>query len=791
MSGKKASFGPFEADLSSGEVRKHGFKVRLQEKPFQILATLLKRPGALIPREGLHQALWPDNHFVEFDHNLNNAINKLREALGDSPEKPRYLETVPRRGYRFIAPVSWNGEDEQIVAVAALTPTADRGAPRVSARRVWLALVFSAAVLLLASLAALHAHRAQKNKIAFKARDWVLITNFENRTGEHLLDGTLEYAMERELSNSQFVNVVPRERADDALRLMRKPLDTTIDAALGREICLRDGGIRALLSGRVEKLGTTYVLSAKIIDPIQGITVATLSEEDPAESQMAGAVHRLSDHVREKLGEQPSLIQQNEANLEKVTTPSLKALQLYTQADRLMREDYKIRMATSGAKALELRAEKQTAAAELLEQAIKEDPSFASAHILMAWALKNQEKQDKEYVPYAKRAFELSGQTSDRERYFIQGSYHQILNQVHEAVASYEALLRLYPEHFWGASNLEALYRVTLDRPKERAQLVVRLADLRPGDSTYNTQAAFLKVFVDGDVNGARPYLERARAILTAQGPSADPNETAFVQLFPVYEYWLKGDIGQAHDELVQMDHSVNGMDPGDIGVVYLTFGEIKEAERHIRVSPDTSPGRSATEELLAFMAFIRGDGSALKHHLQQTHEDPNPASYVSVLMVRAGMWSNVERAIRNSLSPRKIDDIPEGELALARKQTARGISLLEEGVNLERGTYNTSLFLAFGDLAEAYKKQGKLDAALRVLEESSKQWGQNYFGPIGTGLRAPMWMNNQLRLSDLYRSMGREQEAKKIENELSALLIYADSDYPIRRELEKRRHTE
>jgi DNA-binding winged helix-turn-helix (wHTH) protein len=210
-----AYFGPFEVDLTSGEVRKHGFKVRLQEKPFQLLAALLKQPGELVPRDELHQALWPDNHFVEFDHNLNNAINKLRKALCDSSEEPRYLETLLRRGYRFIAPVSWNGVEEQTEAAAALAPITKRGVPRTSAQRIWLALACSTAVLLLASFAALYVSRAQKHKIAFKARDWVLITAFDNRTGEPLLNGTLEYALERELSNSRFVNVVPRERVDD------------------------------------------------------------------------------------------------------------------------------------------------------------------------------------------------------------------------------------------------------------------------------------------------------------------------------------------------------------------------------------------------------------------------------------------------------------------------------------------------------------------------------------------------------------------------------------------------
>ena len=107
-------FGVFEPDLASEELRKNGVRVKLTEQPFQVLVTLLERPGELIKRDELRQKLWADDTFVDFDHSLNAAINKLREALGDSANNPRFVETVPRRGYRFIAPVE-----------GAVTPRAD------------------------------------------------------------------------------------------------------------------------------------------------------------------------------------------------------------------------------------------------------------------------------------------------------------------------------------------------------------------------------------------------------------------------------------------------------------------------------------------------------------------------------------------------------------------------------------------------------------------------------------------------------------------------------------------
>jgi Tol biopolymer transport system component/DNA-binding winged helix-turn-helix (wHTH) protein len=98
-------FGVFEVDLRAGELRKSGLKIRLQEKPFQVLAMLLEHPGEIVTRDELQKKLWPENTFVDFDHSMNTAVTKLREALGDTADNPRFVETLARRGYRFIAPV--------------------------------------------------------------------------------------------------------------------------------------------------------------------------------------------------------------------------------------------------------------------------------------------------------------------------------------------------------------------------------------------------------------------------------------------------------------------------------------------------------------------------------------------------------------------------------------------------------------------------------------------------------------------------------------------------------------
>src|SRR5881392_1861695 len=111
-------FGDFELDQDTGELRREGVKVRLQEQPLQILQILLEQPGKVITREDLRKRVWPSDTFVDFDHGINNAIKRLREALVDTGETPRYIETLPRRGYRFVQNVE--SREDRIRSLAVL-----------------------------------------------------------------------------------------------------------------------------------------------------------------------------------------------------------------------------------------------------------------------------------------------------------------------------------------------------------------------------------------------------------------------------------------------------------------------------------------------------------------------------------------------------------------------------------------------------------------------------------------------------------------------------------------------
>ena len=139
MDGRRSRcrFGLFEVDLDSGELRKEGTRIRLQEQPFQVLAALLERPREVVARDELQKRLWPGDTVTDFDRGLNKAINRLRDALGDSAGNPRFIETLPQRGYRFLAPVEWISSQSPAASSGPPSPSG-QARPRTLRRREWL-----------------------------------------------------------------------------------------------------------------------------------------------------------------------------------------------------------------------------------------------------------------------------------------------------------------------------------------------------------------------------------------------------------------------------------------------------------------------------------------------------------------------------------------------------------------------------------------------------------------------------------------------------------------------------
>ena len=263
---RRLSFGVFDVDLRTGELRKHGFRIRLQQQPFQVLALLLERPGDVVSREELQQKLWPANTFVDFDHGLNKAINKIREALGDSADAPRFVETVARRGYRFIADVRVAGAAAMVPAAAAATldapaaitapdppPPSPASSPTTVGRRWWTWAIAAVSVSALAGAVAVW--RADRAHAPIRS---VAVLPLESLSADpsqdYFADGMTDELI-TDLGQISALRVISRT-SSMAYKGTRKPLPQ-----IAREL-----NVDAVVEGTVLRSGDQVRITAQLID---------------------------------------------------------------------------------------------------------------------------------------------------------------------------------------------------------------------------------------------------------------------------------------------------------------------------------------------------------------------------------------------------------------------------------------------------------------------------------------------------------------------------------------------
>ena len=270
-------FSVFEVDLKACELRKHGLRLKLPEQPFQVLVVLLEKPGEIITREELRNRLWPGDTFVDFDHGLNNAVMRLREVLGDASENPRFVETIPRRGYRFIAPVigsavpgptTTDSEVESgLVPIEAASPTVERAALEAtsqpaSIRRqpatTRLAILITA-ILALAGLGAGLFHYARvgttkSNRVQNKS---LIVLPIENLSGdkdqEYFADGMTDDLIAN-LAKIRSLRVISRSTAM-AYKGTRKPM-----SQIASEL-----NVDAVFEGTVLRVGNRVRITAELV----------------------------------------------------------------------------------------------------------------------------------------------------------------------------------------------------------------------------------------------------------------------------------------------------------------------------------------------------------------------------------------------------------------------------------------------------------------------------------------------------------------------------------------------
>ena len=423
-------FGPFEVNAASGELLMNGRRIRLQEQPYRLLVALLENPGEVVSRENLRSRLWPQDTFVDFDGSLRVAVGKLREALHDDADDPRYIETIPKRGYRFLVTevrrVDTANEAAELRDGPELLKTGASPLDASQSHNPLLKYGIAALAVLILTTGGVFFWRKRAQAKPLRDDDVLVLADFANTTGEPVFDGALRQGLAVQLEQSPFLSIIPDEKIQQTLTLMGQPVDAKLMPAIAREVCQRTASA-AVLDGAIARIGTRYLLTLKAVDCESGKTLASTEAQASDENHVLDALGNVSTEIRNKLGESLSTIQKFDTPLEQATTPSLEALKAYSL----------------GMKALKTKG--PDAAAPFFTHAVELDPNFAVAYAYLG-IMASTTLEPGLSVNYRTKAFALRDRASEAEKYWITATYHKgVTGDIPKAIEACDLWVQAYP----------------------------------------------------------------------------------------------------------------------------------------------------------------------------------------------------------------------------------------------------------------------------------------------------------------------------------------------------------
>jgi len=376
----------------------------------EVLFLLAERRGQLVTREEIIEKLWGKNTFLDTDNAINTAIRKIRQVLEDDPARPRFVQTVTGKGYRFI------GRLVEGVGVSAQEPLAaeekERKAleegpvpPLQAAGRVknrWAILAGALAVFAFFAIGYIYFRYAPR-KHTLTETDTIVLADFTNITGDPVFDGTLRQGLAVQLEQSPFLSLVSEDRIQQVLRLMGKSADARLTPEIAREICERTASA-AVLDGSIAGLGSQYVLGLRARDCHTGDVLVEEQVQAARKEEVLNALSQAASKFRTRLGESLTTVKQYNTPLAEATTPSLEALKAYSVG-------WQVSYSSGSA-----------ASAPFFKRAIEIDPDFASAYASLGrmygdigeFALSAQNTA---------KAYQLRDRASDQEKFFISVNY--------------------------------------------------------------------------------------------------------------------------------------------------------------------------------------------------------------------------------------------------------------------------------------------------------------------------------------------------------------------------------
>ncbi len=731
-------FGPFRVDPEKQVLLCENQPVAITPKTFETLLILVRHSREVVSKDELMSVLWPDA-FVE-EANLSQNIFMLRKALGDTPEDRRYIVTLPGKGYRFVAEVREVTQDGGDVVIASRSRsqmvveptdtapgetllTVPAGAQRRLRREYIVAIGAVVGLLVLGTFVFLRQRRPVLGE-----KDSVLIADFTNTTGDPVFDGTLRQGLAVQLEQSPFLSLVSDDRIQRIMGLMGQPPDAQLTPKLAREVCERTA-TTAVVDGSIASLGSQYVLGLRAIDCGTGRIVADEQRQAARKEDVLSVLSQMARELRSRVGESFAMVEKHDIPLEEATTSSLEALKAYSTARR-------VKFLPAG----------YASAVPLLKHAIEIDPNFA-----MAYAFLGRTYGDiGEFALSAEntgKAYQLRNHTSERERFFIDVTYHrQVTGNLEKARETLESWAETYPRDRDAYGLLSGFSSQGSGQYQEAIQEGKRAISLDPD-------------FVPGYANVASAYIylgrpEEAEKIL--QQASERKLEIPDYILFRYYIAFLKGDtagmkqqatLGEAHPGAQDwMLHAES--------LTSARSGQVQRARGMSRRAVDLAQQAGQRERAAVFEAgaavweALFGNLSAAQRKASEALElsKGRDVEYGAAFALALAKDSSRSQALANDLENRFPEDtsvqfsyLPtlRALFALNRGEPSHAIELLQTAVHYELAVPSIDYYSFFGGLYAAYVR-GEAYLAAHQGAEAAAEF-QKILGHPGIVLSDPI----------------------------------------------------
>jgi eukaryotic-like serine/threonine-protein kinase len=464
----------YEFELSEQEfcLNRHGSRVALEPRALEVLLVLVKNHGKLLSKSVILETVW-QNTFVE-DTTLTRIIAVLRKQLGDDPRTPKYIETVPTRGYRFIAPVGtvpavateMNVHDDAAIEAVTSAPQVSETASAAAlaerdsaARPRSRLLLYGVAILCIAVIGFGLFLRYRQRTRAMSTKDTLVLGDFTNTSGDPVFDDALRQGMLVQLEQSPVLRLASDYQIRKTLRLMGQQANAPITAETGREVCQRIGG-NVVLDGSISRLGNEYLLGLRARRCSTGEDLDAEQVQVARKEDVLNALSEMATRFRTQLGEAHSTIENLDTPLEEATTTSLDALKAFSQASKTFN------------------SKGSSAALPLFQRATELDPRFAMAHVWLGRMYADL-GEDAASIKSTRTAYAFRDRASERERFAIDVSYDVLVSgNLEKAKATCDAWIQMYPRDVYAHSFLAGvIYPVygQYERAVEEAKATIEL----------------------------------------------------------------------------------------------------------------------------------------------------------------------------------------------------------------------------------------------------------------------------------------------------------------------------